>query len=34
MVHHERYDRSKFSGEADPSGLYEKMSIRGAEYRF
>lgn len=34
MAHYERYDRSKFRGEAELQEFMEKMSIRGAEYRF
>jgi 5,6-dimethylbenzimidazole synthase len=34
MVHHERYDRSKFRGEAEIQEFIQKMSIRGAEYHF
>jgi len=34
MVHHERYDRSKFRGEAEIQDFMKTMSIRGSEYRF
>lgn len=34
MVHYERYDRSKFRGEAELQQFMQTMSIRGAEYRF
>jgi hypothetical protein len=34
IVHHERYDRSKFRGEAQIQDFMTKMSIRGTEYRF
>ncbi len=34
IVHHERYDRSKFRGEAELQGFMMKMSIRGTEYSF
>jgi nitroreductase len=34
MVHYERYDRSKFRGEAELQEFMRTMSIRGAEYRF
>src|ERR1700678_1826668 len=34
MVHHERYDRSKFRGEAELQDFMMKMSIRGKEYSF
>jgi nicotinate-nucleotide--dimethylbenzimidazole phosphoribosyltransferase len=34
MVHYERYDRSKFRGEAELQEFMQTMSIRGAEYRF
>ncbi len=34
MVHHERYDRSKFRGEAELQDFMKTMSIRGSEYRF
>jgi len=34
IVHHERYDRSKFRGEAELQDFMMKMSIRGTEYRF
>ena len=34
MVHYERYDRSKFRGEAELQDFMKKMSIRGTEYRF
>ena len=32
IVHHERYDRSKFRGEAELQDFMMKMSIRGTEY--
>ena len=34
MVHHERYDRSKFRGEAELLDFMKTMSIRGKEYSF
>ena len=34
IVHHERYDRSKFRGEAELQDFMMKMSIRGTEYSF
>jgi nicotinate-nucleotide--dimethylbenzimidazole phosphoribosyltransferase len=34
MVHHERYDSSRFRGEAELQDFMKKMSIRGSEYRF
>lgn len=34
MVHHERYDRSKFRGEAELQAFMQTLSIRGSEYRF
>ncbi len=34
MVHRERYDRSKFRGEAELQEFMKTMSIRGGEYRF
>jgi nitroreductase len=34
MVHHERYDRSKFRGEAELQEFMNTMSIRGREYRW
>ena len=34
IVHHERYDRSKFRGEAELQNFMMKMSIRGSEYSF
>lgn len=34
IVHHERYDRSRFRGEAELQDFMMKMSIRGAEYRW
>src|SRR5271155_1556106 len=34
MVHYERYDRSKFRGEAELQDFMMKMSIRGKEYSF
>jgi nitroreductase len=34
MVHRERYDRSKFRGEAELQEFMKTMSIRGTAYRF
>jgi hypothetical protein len=34
IVHHERYDRSKFRGEAELQDFMMKVSIRGSEYSF
>ena len=34
IVHHERYDHSKFRGEAELQAFMQTMSIRGKEYRF
>jgi len=34
MVHYERYDRSKFRGEAELQDFMRTMSIRGTDYRF
>jgi nitroreductase len=34
MVHRERYDRSKFRGEAELQEFMKTMSIRGIAYRF
>lgn len=34
MVHHERYDQSRFRGEADLQAFMQTMSIRGTDYRF
>ena len=34
MVHHERYDRSKFRGEAELQDFMKTMSIRGKDYSF
>lgn len=34
MVHHERYDRSKFRGEAELQEFMRTMSIRGSQYSF
>lgn len=34
MTHHERYDQSKFRGEAELQDFMKTMSIRGSEYRF
>jgi nitroreductase len=34
IVHHERYDRSRFRGEVELQDFMTKMSIRGKEYRF
>jgi nitroreductase len=34
MVHYERYDRSKFRGEAELQEFIQTMSIRSASYRF
>ena len=34
MIHHERYDQSKFRGEAELQDFMKTMSIRGSEYRF
>jgi nitroreductase len=34
MVHHERYDRSKFRGDAELQEFMNTMSIRGREYRW
>jgi len=34
IVHHERYEPSKFRGEAQIQDFMTKMSIRGKEYRF
>jgi hypothetical protein len=34
IVHYERYDRSRFRGEAELQDFMTKMSIRGKEYRF
>ena len=34
MIHHERYDRSKFRTEGQLQEFMRTMSIRGADYRF
>jgi hypothetical protein len=34
MVHHERYDHSRFRGDADLQAFMQTMSIRGTDYRF
>jgi len=34
MVHYERYDQSKFRGEAELQAFMRTMSIRGSDYRF
>jgi hypothetical protein len=34
IVHHERYNRSKFRGEVQVQDFMTKMSIRGKESRF
>jgi hypothetical protein len=34
IVHHERYDRSKFRGEAELQDFMMNMSIRGTDYSF
>lgn len=34
MVHHERYDRAKFRGDAELQEFMKTMSIRGTDYRF
>jgi 5,6-dimethylbenzimidazole synthase len=34
MVHRERYDRSRFRGEAELQEFMKTMSIRGTAYRF
>jgi hypothetical protein len=34
VVHHERYDRSKFRDEARLQAFFGEMSIRGRQYRW